>query len=240
MSDKTTATVVTDAELEKSAAELVDKAFAEVNTDSEDNISKAGQGGDTNSEKMDGFKTDADAKKERPSEAVGGKDVIKAKKAKEKKEDGAEVLEKEDMSKMYTQKSIEVSPEDFEILVKAKAEQEELRKSEEKESFKKSVSAIVQEELGGIREQLDSVVKALSKPVERKSIDKIEVVEKSFAGNNHSDETSELSKAEVLDEMEELAKSGKISTNSVIEYESCGTVSNRHDYEAVMKSLSSK
>lgn len=232
----------------------------EKSVDDEEEVEKSGQGGDKNSEKMDGIKGDDAAKKERPTEATGGKDVLKAKKNDKnmkkmeieiEEDDEEEEEDKEDKKKdskemekkMKTKKSFQVSEEDFELLQKAKQETLQKAKQDREEAFTKSVYEIVDEkissELDGLKNQLEDIKKSLSKPNQRKSIDNLEAVNKSFHANEEK-ENKKLSKSEILDIAEELAKSNQISINSVIEYESCNSISNRQDAVTLKKAIDKK
>lgn len=129
-----------------------------------------------------------------------------------------------------------LSKEDEKLLKEAKEAKEKEKASKEAESFKKSVQDIVREETRELKAAIEELTKTLRMPKgPRQAISKVQEVKKSF--QTGSEEASKLTKSEVLNTMEELWNSGKISSDSLMAYETTSAIPNVKDREIVMKAL---
>lgn len=168
------------------------------------------------------------------------------------KEGGRASASKAPEVKPFKKSLTEEEFEEYIALKKAKeeSEKEEIKKAQvqQQEELIKSVvertSKVYEEKIESLTKSLNEqsqLVKAMAnKPQRSKSITNIEAVEKSF--NSESGETIQKSftKSEILDAAEELAKSGKISVDNVIELENNGYIFNKDAREAVENYLNKK
>lgn len=153
-------------------------------------------------------------------------------------------------------KSIEVSEEDYEILVKAKADRKEreLKKAQtEQISLMKSA---IEEAIRPLKEENEELKKSLAsfsetqalvnklakKPQPRKSISSVQVMEKSFGNPGGAIEGGEetFTKSEKLDAAEELVKSGKLTVTQAIELEDTGYIYEREARETLERHLKTR
>lgn len=122
--------------------------------------------------------------------------------------------------------TIEISKEDYDLLIKAKEEQKQENLKKAKEDQEVLVKAAVEEATGELKKDLKEaldLVKSLSKkPQNRKSISNIQAVEKGFGSNSSEGKTEYFSKSEMLDAAEKLVKSGDFAADDVIELEMTG------------------
>lgn len=140
----------------------------------------------------------------------------------------------------HMKKAVEISPEDFELLQKAKADQEKARQEETlrkaREERETLVKAAVEEATRGLRDEnaalrksvdeMSTLIKSMAKkPQARKSVSSIQALEKSFSGPE-GERQEAFSKSEMLDVAEELAKAKKIPMECVIELEDTGFIYN--------------
>ena len=189
--------------------------------------------------------------------ANGGEDVIKNKDEKDKKsekmnKDGDKECDEDDKGDKKMKKSesaVEVSAEDFEILTKAKADIAEKAKKEAEanDPLLKSLNGLtdlIKSQQSSI-EKLTTEVEQLKKsPVrERKAllkgvdaVEKGEDLNKSEAATNNN----KVSKAQVLEVMFDLQKSGKLEDIHVCEYESTGGISDKMVKSMVRTALDEK
>lgn len=206
-----------------------------------------------------------DEKKEEAKKAEAEDDEEKKDKKEDKKEDEAKKSEdKEDEEKEEAKKAKKMKKSLAELaehleadeieLIKAWREepQEEITKSqpeeqtqEPKEDLKKALAEAI-EPLRKALEEKDALVKSLTEKVEkmasqpaydRRSIDKLETIEKSGA----TPQSSDISKAQVLDAMLDLQKAGKgVTSHHVAEFEATKNISNPQVRELVFKKLNVK
>lgn len=148
---------------------------------------------------------------------------------------------------------IEISKEDFELLAKAKAEREEkaLKKArEEQATLIKSVvleaTKEIRKENADLRKSLDEtqnmLKKALSRPVQQKSVSSVQALEKSFGKNDPSaqHEPETFSKSEMLDAAERLVMRKELPDVALIELEDTGSVINPEYRSAIERELTRK
>ena len=143
---------------------------------------------------------------------------------------------------------VTVSKEDFEILQKAKADAEAAKEAEANSKQEELIKAMVTEQTSELKKALEdstSLVKALaeenkelkSRPKVQKSITSIQefdTIEKSGSV------AKSFSKSEMLDAAEELAKSGDIRIDQVIELENNGTIYDPSARQKIEKHLNRK
>lgn len=160
----------------------------------------------------------------------------------------------------YDRETIQVTPEEYELLKQLKKSQaeaaqkakeaEELKKAEsskkEQEELVKSAVAAATSKLARENEELrksfaetNALIKAMaSQPQRSKSITGIDALEKSVAPEEKGAET--FSKSEILDAAFELAKSGKIASTVVSEIEMTNRCSDSEARAKIEKYLEQK
>lgn len=132
--------------------------------------------------------------------------------------------------------TFEISKEDFEILKKAKTQkvEEELRKAKKeqttliKSAIFDATSALRKEneQLRKSFQETQELIKSMArKPQPRKSVAGVQVLEKSFEGQEAA-QSNTFSKSEMLDVAEALVKSKQLSVEDVIELEDTGYIYN--------------
>lgn len=166
--------------------------------------------------------------------ANGGDDVIKNKDSKDKdsekmnkEEDEEEEDEEEEKSKKVKKSlsddEVAISKEDFELLKKAKAEEEAKKAEELKKSdpLFKSVEGLV-EMVKSLREDIDTIKKTPAR--EPKSLAGYKPIEK--GGESTASESPAVVKAKVLNVLSSLLEKGQCTSDDVCEYEQFRQVSN--------------
>ena len=138
-----------------------------------------------------------------------------------------------------------ISKEDFEILKKAKADAEEAEANKAKDEQEALIKAMVSEQTEDLKKALNDsteLMKSLAKEnAELKSRPKMQ---KSFTSIQEFDSIEKagpvnksFTKSEMLDAAEELAKSGDIRIDQVIELENNGTIYEQEARQKIEKYL---
>lgn len=145
-------------------------------------------------------------------------------------------------------KSVEISKEDFEFLQKARAEKQEALQKAEKQEQEALIKAMVEEQTSELKKALSEsseLVKSLA--AENNALKSRPKIQKSFTSINEFNAIEKsnpvsrtFSKAETLDAAEELAKSGDLKLEEVIELENNGTIYNPASRKKIEDYLSKK
>jgi len=206
-------TVSNDEALSKSIDELIDKHFSEnempKNEDKED-LKKSNKTKDNK---------EVDVEEDEVDKAKKSKNKLKKEFSyKEENED------KEDKIKSCKKSQEKDSENDYDLLKKSfeeeKNKNDELRKSiEEVNDRFNSVGEIFKD----MKQEIDLLK---SKPNSRKSIKNIEEIKKSFNDTEEQDQREGYTKEEAADAIEELVKSGEISSSACAEFEMFKKISN--------------
>lgn len=220
---------ISDQDLEKSIDAFIASIEGE-SVDGEDKVEKS-----TKEDEADGTVAKSEDEDEDDKEKVEKSDD------EEKDEDEKEEDDKEE--KTEKSNSFTVSKEDYMLLQKAKKEKAQEAKRKAADELKKSVAAAVQAENDALKGQLEDLKKsvqtitdALSKPNTRQTIAQATVLEKSNVTQPQVDAPKErLSKSQTLEALDKLADEGKISPESVMQFEVAGTISNLNDIEVARK-----
>lgn len=197
-------------------------------------------------------KSEEDEKKEKEAKEKAEKDKMKKAEAddEEEKEEKEEAKKAKKMKKSIEELSEHLESDELELIKAWREESEEgLEKSEaaEKEDMIKSLTKVMDDQLGGFKKALDekdTLIKALTEKVEkmatqpaydRRSISTLETLEKSETQN------TDISKTKVLDTMLEMQRQEQgVNSHHIAEFEATNNISDTLVKSLVFKKLGIK